>query len=295
MLPQFDRSQVAQHNDDARGYWLIINELVYDVTDFMRTHPGGDRILQLYAGRDATHGFERVHKDRAQVALHLRCCCIGVVRRVDCAADPEHAAHHAAFRAFDSALQLVVEMQNALSADHSFQLEPLDGALARPGSPRSSRYELQRGVEAHARFHREYLDVLIGQTLAQLGVSTLSAPEIEFGLRPQLESLQCSPEYVAARAWALELFEQLERFTDHELAVTVACFEVLDSWLLRAWKRELSRGLRVFERAHTAAMPRSESRRVYNVCERLLEHLGTYFRSAGRAMAMCAGDSVPVD
>jgi hypothetical protein len=222
------------------------------------------------------------------LARHLQRCRIGAVRQVDCAVDPEHAAHHAAFLAFDSALQLVVEMQNALSAEHSFQLEPLPETSAQPRMARRSRYELQRGVEAHARFQRECLDVLIGNTLAALAANTVPAGELEIGWRIEVQTLQRSPQYFAARAWALELLEHFERFTDDELVVKVACCEVLDSWLLRVWKRDLSLGLRVFERVHSAASPPSDSQRVSGICARLLEHLAEYFRSASRVMGRSA-------
>jgi cytochrome b involved in lipid metabolism len=282
-LPEYDRSQVAQRNDDAHGYWLIIDALVYDVSEFMPAHPGGERILQLYAGRDATHGFHRVHRDRRHVAGLLERCRIGALRKPVCFAQPEHAAHHAALRQYDATLQLLVEMQNALRVDHAFQLEVHESSVTQPTSARRSRYELQRGLETHIRFHREYLDVLIGESFRRLALLT---PELQAGLCLRVETLQCSPEGSAARASALELLEHVERFADDQLAVSVACFEVLDSWLLRAWKRELSRALRVLERPHAATLPAGDSQLVYGVCDRLLSHLNEYFRSAVGAVSL---------
>jgi cytochrome b involved in lipid metabolism len=277
-LPQFSRSQVALHNDAAHGYWFGIEQRVYDVTDFMGSHPGGDRILQLYAGRDATLGFQRVHQERRQVTALLERCQIGVLRSLACSAQPEHAAHHAAVRCLDATLQLVVEMQNALRVDQSFRLEPLTGALAQSQASRRSRYELQRGLETHARFHREYLDVLSGDHLPRLASSIEPAAEFAAEFCGRLETLQRSPDSVVARATALELFAELERFSDQELAASLASFEVLDSGLLYAWKRELSRSLRVLERAHSPALQLSDTRLVYSVCDRLLSHLVEYFR-----------------
>jgi cytochrome b involved in lipid metabolism len=283
-LRQFSRSQVAQHNDEAQGYWFSIEQRVYDVTAFMPSHPGGDRILQLYAGRDATLGFRRVHQDRRHVTALLQQCRIGVLRSVACSGQAEHAAHHAALHCLDATLQLVVEMQNALRVDHSFRLEPLAGALGQSQPTRRSRYELQRGLETHARFHREYLDVLSGESLPQLASSIEPAAEFVAGFRARLETLQRSPASVVARGAALELFGEFERFADHELAASVASFEVLDSGLLRAWKRELSRSLRVLERDHSPALQLGDSQLVYTVCDRLLSHLVEYFRSVSRVV-----------
>lgn len=47
---------MQQHNslDDC---WMVIFDKVYNITDFVYEHPGGDFILLEYAGRDATHPF----------------------------------------------------------------------------------------------------------------------------------------------------------------------------------------------------------------------------------------------
>ena len=138
-------------------------------------------------------------------------------------------------------------------------------------------------METHARFHREYLDVLSGDSLPQLASSIEPAAEFVVGFRVLLETLQRSPDSVVARAAALELFGEIERFSDHELAASVASFEVLDSGLLRAWKRELSRSLRVLERAHSPTLQLSDSQVVYTVCDRLFSQLVEYFRRVSRA------------
>jgi L-lactate dehydrogenase (cytochrome) len=41
---------------------VIINNTVYDITDFVDSHPGGSGILLKYAGRDATEAFEPLHR-----------------------------------------------------------------------------------------------------------------------------------------------------------------------------------------------------------------------------------------
>jgi len=47
--------------------WLEVDGVAYDVTDFLREHPGGETVLRKYAGRDASEGFHRVrHSMRAK-------------------------------------------------------------------------------------------------------------------------------------------------------------------------------------------------------------------------------------
>ncbi|KAM5539775.1 hypothetical protein V8D89_006588 [Ganoderma adspersum] len=53
-------AEVAKHNkkDDC---WVIIDGKVLDVTAFLPDHPGGEKAILLYAGRDATEEFNMLH------------------------------------------------------------------------------------------------------------------------------------------------------------------------------------------------------------------------------------------
>jgi predicted heme/steroid binding protein len=53
-------SEVAKHNS-AKSCWIIIKGLIYDVTPFLKQHPGGAQMILLYAGKDATQAFNGVH------------------------------------------------------------------------------------------------------------------------------------------------------------------------------------------------------------------------------------------
>ena len=55
-LPAFSAAECARHcaRDDL---WLVVNRRVYDLTEYVDNHPGGDSILRT-AGRDSTAGFE---------------------------------------------------------------------------------------------------------------------------------------------------------------------------------------------------------------------------------------------
>ncbi|KAG0742635.1 hypothetical protein G6F62_005507 [Rhizopus arrhizus] len=52
--------EVQKHNskDDI---WVIIHGKVYDLTQFLPEHPGGQRIILKYAGKDATDAFDPIH------------------------------------------------------------------------------------------------------------------------------------------------------------------------------------------------------------------------------------------
>jgi cytochrome b involved in lipid metabolism len=60
-LPQFTLKEVAAHCT-MESCWMVISDLVYDLTEFIEYHPGGYEIMLEYAGTDATNAFmEKPH------------------------------------------------------------------------------------------------------------------------------------------------------------------------------------------------------------------------------------------
>ncbi|KAL7411209.1 FAD binding domain-containing protein [Mrakia frigida] len=56
----YTAEEVAKHNtkDDC---WVIVSGEVLDVTKFLPDHPGGEKAIMLYSGRDATEEFLMLH------------------------------------------------------------------------------------------------------------------------------------------------------------------------------------------------------------------------------------------
>ncbi|WFC95245.1 hypothetical protein MBRA1_001892 [Malassezia brasiliensis] len=61
-LKRFSREEVAKHNK-ADDLWIIIDSYVYDLSDFVDAHPGGEAVLlsEEVAGQDATETFFGLH------------------------------------------------------------------------------------------------------------------------------------------------------------------------------------------------------------------------------------------
>ncbi|KAI9255821.1 FMN-dependent dehydrogenase-domain-containing protein [Phascolomyces articulosus] len=53
-------TEVAKHTS-KQDVWVIIHGKVYDLTKFLPEHPGGQKIIMKYAGKDATKAFEPIH------------------------------------------------------------------------------------------------------------------------------------------------------------------------------------------------------------------------------------------
>lgn len=73
----YTAAQVAPHNT-ASDCWLIISGNVYDVTNFIPIHPGGNAIVP-YCGTDATTIFAQIHGTTGTAANDLPAYLIGVL------------------------------------------------------------------------------------------------------------------------------------------------------------------------------------------------------------------------
>ncbi|KHN99908.1 mitochondrial cytochrome b2 [Metarhizium album ARSEF 1941] len=60
MAKLFDAAEVAKHNTPD-SCWVVLYGNVYDVTNFLTSHPGGSDIILKLAGQDATEDYDPVH------------------------------------------------------------------------------------------------------------------------------------------------------------------------------------------------------------------------------------------
>lgn len=70
-LPNYTREMVAALGTKREKGLIIINNIVYDVTEFAEKHPGGKQILVAWFGRDATKAFNGTVYDHSVAARHL--------------------------------------------------------------------------------------------------------------------------------------------------------------------------------------------------------------------------------
>ncbi|KAJ9298997.1 hypothetical protein DTO271G3_3239 [Paecilomyces variotii] len=60
MAPKLTGADIAKH-DNKDSCWVIVHGKAYDVTEFLPEHPGGQKIILKYAGKDATEEFDPIH------------------------------------------------------------------------------------------------------------------------------------------------------------------------------------------------------------------------------------------
>ncbi|KAN0035476.1 hypothetical protein ACTA71_004748 [Dictyostelium dimigraforme] len=63
----YTRQEVAKHCS-LDSLWIIYNDDVFDVTNFVVEHPGGEEVLKGNGGKDATQEFDDVGHSASAIA-----------------------------------------------------------------------------------------------------------------------------------------------------------------------------------------------------------------------------------
>eukprot|EP00566_Odontella_aurita_P003164 CAMPEP_0113571588 /NCGR_PEP_ID=MMETSP0015_2-20120614/25635_1 /TAXON_ID=2838 /ORGANISM="Odontella" /LENGTH=1025 /DNA_ID=CAMNT_0000474551 /DNA_START=35 /DNA_END=3114 /DNA_ORIENTATION=- /assembly_acc=CAM_ASM_000160 len=64
----FTMAEVNKHNEEA-DVWIVVNDRVYDCTEYLELHPGGIDSIIINAGEDATEDFVAIHSLKATKML----------------------------------------------------------------------------------------------------------------------------------------------------------------------------------------------------------------------------------
>jgi len=54
--PVLNMTEVAKHNQISNCY-MVINNKVYDLSNYASSHPGGEKMIQNYCGKEATQAY----------------------------------------------------------------------------------------------------------------------------------------------------------------------------------------------------------------------------------------------
>ncbi|KAJ5611214.1 hypothetical protein N7510_007933 [Penicillium lagena] len=64
-LPFIPADRVREQAFDTCGdpllAWIVIDNIVYDCTNFIHQHPGGDTVIRSFVGEDCSWQFHRLH------------------------------------------------------------------------------------------------------------------------------------------------------------------------------------------------------------------------------------------
>ncbi|MEY2934181.1 MAG: hypothetical protein RL033_4930, partial [Pseudomonadota bacterium] len=288
-LAPIDVSELARRNTRERGYWLAIEERVYDLSEFVERHPGGRHTLLAHAGTDATEAYNKSHHGRSEIDAMREMYCIGALRRLDLGKFSrvvETPSGHqvtslaTVHRAWVRTLYLVVEMQNAFARDQELQ-ERVTSA-GDPISPRSP-YKLSRAVETHQRFVQGYLAVLFHETFpplvdlteGMLGTGTEAVPRTTAEQRARFAAeQQLIKERLEAAAAQLGC-ESAPSGQQERLREVLLALEANDRNLLAILADRLREGVHVFERCQSGT-PQTGAAALLALCASLPGLASTY-------------------
>lgn len=186
-LPELTPEEVSKHNT-KESLWVVINGEVYDLTTFLVKHPGGQKVLLKYAGKDATKIFTPIHPpDALDKFLSPECKLgplIGEFEQVDEPVTPEELERL-------ERIERKPHISQVLNA-HDFEtiakeiLPPK--ALAYYSSAADDEVSLR---ENHNAFHRIFFNPRILVDVAEVDIST-----------KMLGSETAAPFFIAATALA---------------------------------------------------------------------------------------------
>ncbi|VUC32649.1 unnamed protein product [Clonostachys rosea] len=86
-LPKYTMEEITRHNTST-DLWVVIDNDVYDMTEFQHKHPGGYKVMRGVAGKDATKKFDKYHR-RAVLVPKKEALHIGTVNESS-QLDPKH-------------------------------------------------------------------------------------------------------------------------------------------------------------------------------------------------------------
>jgi sulfite reductase (NADPH) flavoprotein alpha-component len=308
---------VVLQNTPEAGYWIVVSGKVYDVTQFIYQHVGGERIIIHYTGMDATSAYQGVlHHTNSEVDALLGMYELGNMRRLQfngawgvilTPGGLKFMLLEELFTAWVRYIYLVVGMENALENDYDFaHLSSTAGEDPDELTPFKSQFL----IEAHRRFLVSYLDGLIDEDLQTLWAMTIGfcAKDQDFRwLQTELEALK------AREAWRLvrnsipflkqQLFGLNERGDTQARAATHAriravceLFKAEDKRVLYEMKIALREGILAFEH-HESEVINQASGQLMMALQQIVKVVGEYYQrlaesssSLGVALELLPGE-----
>jgi sulfite reductase (NADPH) flavoprotein alpha-component len=278
----YDNSEVLIHNTPQNGYWMVIQGQVYDLSEFMYLHPGGERLIRTNAGLDATSSYEQVeHHLNSEVHAMLDLYKIGKIRRLDfgdkwgvavvphthqrletaavAATGMVYLSLHDAYRHWMRYIYAVVESENALRNNLSLKQTAL---TAHDGSQYLNFIKASLLLEVQQLFLDNYLPQLTGPKLHFLWCITIGLCDAQAQvthLQAELQSVEESPPAQRARKKIAQLsvyLDSAENLAESQMQLSqeLAHLQRASLRFIQSLKLKLSGGLKAFEKHEQTVM-----------------------------------------
>ncbi|XP_072277877.1 fatty acid desaturase 2-like [Pyxicephalus adspersus] len=74
--PRYTWEEIQKHNTRT-DKWLVIDRKIYNISQWLKRHPGGIRVISHFAGEDASEAFQAFHPDLNFVRKFLKPLYVG--------------------------------------------------------------------------------------------------------------------------------------------------------------------------------------------------------------------------
>ena len=258
--------------------YLVIGATVYDVTSLLRLHPGGDMLLKLYCGMDATKAWNAVkHSKAPEVTAMLEMFDTKLsLRSLEGDLNEDETDWY--IQGWQEMTMLLVETQNALSL--AFERNWDMGVLSSAETDLGEHYTVWEGkalwrqkrsmlkgqffADTHNRLWSMFLPSLLGDPFDEVRV----VPNDDFVISEEAEDMKDSiidsQEHLACDAVFTLLKEALNKAStspDNDAALPASLHSYMeelrkvDEALLHGIKAHLVEGLQVFENYESPLLP----------------------------------------
>ena len=78
---KYELDEIIKHNI-KNDLWIIINKKVYNITSFVKKHPGDEKMFIRYTGEDLDQYFKMFKREHntKEIKLQMKLLCIGVLK-----------------------------------------------------------------------------------------------------------------------------------------------------------------------------------------------------------------------
>ncbi|ELU14138.1 hypothetical protein CAPTEDRAFT_121275 [Capitella teleta] len=78
-MPEYSWDEIQRHNLRT-DRWIVVDDIVYDVTRFAKKHPGGEKIVSNWSGQNASEAWYAFHPDKKKVSKYMKTLVVGRVK-----------------------------------------------------------------------------------------------------------------------------------------------------------------------------------------------------------------------
>ncbi|KAI5084299.1 hypothetical protein GOP47_0000468 [Adiantum capillus-veneris] len=104
-IRQITNAELKRHNT-RESPWIVVHNVVYDCTKFLKDHPGGSDSILINSGMDCTEEFDAIHSAKAKAMLEDfkigELASFGTISSADSTPDNSMHGGNRAFTALDS-------------------------------------------------------------------------------------------------------------------------------------------------------------------------------------------------